>query len=239
MALRSSLRQVIEMAREEARLSTNTSRGTDHLASVRRKIKRHYEMLADEHDWQHLTLVEADAIKALSAGERYYDFPVALNPNKVGDHTYYRMGSTAGWIEMDYGIGPDDYSGFDSSAGDRSDPALKWQMVSTAEGVLQFEVWPVPSDNSAQIRFTGQRKVRALVDDDSLLDLDDVMISLFVASELLQESKQPDAEAKARAASARLLQQKSSMNSKQRIRVGMNDPNTRPSRGHSIIYVRG
>lgn len=237
--LRNTLGQVIEMTREEARLSTNTSRGTDHLTHVTRVIKRHYEMKAEEWDWQHLELRGSDAGVIMAAGQRYYNFPVAVNINKI-TRAVHKWGNE--WCPLSNGISNDEYSVYDSELDVRADPVLRWDF----SGQAQFEVWPLPASISGEVRFEGQRKAEALVDNDSRLDLDDVLISLYAASTLLMEHDRENAAAeKSAAAVSRLAWCKAALSDRGRYVIGMggrtgaassHTPRLRP---RHPTYIRG
>lgn len=223
MALRSTFGSIVEMARNEARLSTNTSRGVDHLDHIKQLVKRHYTMLAEDYDWQHLEINRDydESRKALAAGQRYYDFPTAINQQKIGN-MWLKWGVV--WRKVDYGISFGDYSSLDPDSDARADPVLKWDWY----GDTQFEVWPVPSSNgdaaapySGWVGFEGQRAVEQYVDDTNRADLDDYLIALHVAAELLTENSQKGAaEAKIAAASRRMSQLKAAMSDKSRFTMG-------------------
>lgn len=69
--------------------------------------------------------------------------------------------------------------------------------------VPRFEVWPVPV-TAQTIRFTGQRALIDMVEDDDVCDLDDMLLVYFVAGEKLMRSKQADAQLKMQMAEERL-----------------------------------
>ena len=51
MAFRATFGSIVEMARSEARLSSNSSRGIDHLDHVKQLVKRIAQSLADDFEW--------------------------------------------------------------------------------------------------------------------------------------------------------------------------------------------
>jgi hypothetical protein len=220
--------------RAEARLSGNTSRGTDHLDTVKRVIRRRYTTLAESHDWQHLRLSDTDGTKTLAAGQRYYDFPTAVNPGRIAC-AHVQWGNT--WLRVEYGIGIDDYNIFDSLADERSDPTQKWAFRSDS----QFEVWPIPATNDVSFRFTGDKKIEALTDNDSRLDLDDELVTLFAAAELLASAKQDDAETKMALAQARLSQLKGNYGTRSRVRIGLGrvPSDAAHDASRTTLYIRG
>jgi hypothetical protein len=221
MALRKTLNEVVEAVREEARLSTNTSRGIDHLDHIKRLIKRHYYALAEEFDWQHLEIKrDSDqSRKILQAGSRYYNYPENLNPLKIAK-AWVKWGST--WEPLDYGITYYDRSAYDPDQDQRADPIRKWM----AYGGAQYEVWPLPAtngeaDGNNEMAFEGQKLVETLTTDNSRLDMDDILVSLLVASEILAENGQEDAaNVKANAAISRRDVLRGNLASKTRVVMG-------------------
>jgi hypothetical protein len=215
MALRTTLEELVEMVRDEARLSTNTSRGTDHRSHIVRLIKRHYEILLADHEWEHLMIRREDAGKIMQAGQRYYDFPAELDTGRI-HKVWYKWGND--WRPLIYGITPADYNDQDSDLDERRDPAEKWDFY----GAKQFEVWPVPITNGNEVRFEGVRKAEQLLHENSRADLDDNMLALFVAAEILAENGQEEsARLKIDAARRIFGQQKRRLSGDTRIRIGM------------------
>ena len=175
------------MTLDEARLSTNSSRGVDHRNHVKRLIRNMYEMLYDEHDWPFKRIERENAGKDIEAGQRYYDFPEALDLSRAFS-LYVKWGEQ--WLGLNYGISMEHYSFYDSDDDDRTDPPLRWQIYNEN----QFEIWPMPAtDLPGGLRFEGVRKLTPLVDDESRCDLDDIMIAKLVAARILARNKAADA----------------------------------------------
>lgn len=232
MALRTTLNDIVDMVRDEARLSSNTSRGSDHRANIVRLIRRHYLTLADGYDWQHLSLRFGDSKKEMVAGQRFYDFPANLNTDRIVE-VHHKHGAV--WNPLDYGIGLNEYSARDSELDERTDPVSKWDYY----GHAQFEVWPIPASASGAVCFTGQKKVEPLSADDSRADLDDELIALFASAEILAGNKQMEAaQAKSDAARARLQQLKAGKSDKSRVCIGRGPAQAPSHRPRSIDYVR-
>lgn len=196
MPLRSTFGEIIEAVLEEARLSTNQSRGVDHRNHIKRKIKRNYNFFWQDNDWSFAQLRREDASKDIQAGQRYYDFPVELDTVRAFN-VLYLLGGV--WIPLEYGIGTMHYSAFNSDAGEMTDPPLRWEIRDSR----QFELWPMPaSDLAGGIRFEGYRKKTELTSESSRCDLDDDLISLHVAAEILETDKSAGAPAVRAAATA-------------------------------------
>jgi len=223
MALRATYRSIVEMARNEARLSSNTSRGIDHLEHIKQLVKRTAITLADDFDWEHLEINRDhdESRVQLQAGSRLYDFPTNLNVQKIGA-MWLKWGNI--WRKVDYGIDFANYSGLDPDNGSRADPVLRWDFRDHG----QFEVWPVPASNgdtgapySNWVGFEGQKTATVYVNDTDRCDIDDLLVALNVAGELLAENGQKGAsDAKFAAANRRMRQVRGGLSSKVRFTMG-------------------
>ncbi len=220
--LRNTFNEVIQMTRAEASLSTNTSRGIDHLEHIKQIIRRNVVTLAEQFDWQHLELKKESAVSRtlLQAGLRTYTFPTAVNPLKI-ERVWVKWGSV--WQRVDYGVKHDHFSALDPDADQRSDPITNWDYYSDTE----YEVWPLPASDGVanganEVAFEGQRKTDALVENADRVDMDDIVISLMSAAELLAENgKEKAAQVKADAAMARMNTVKGNLGSKTRYTIGV------------------
>lgn len=221
MALRVTFQEVIQSVRKEARLSTNSSRGIDNLEMIQQKIIRAYTTLCESYDWQHLELKRGDSESRvlLQAGSRYYNWPAAANPLKITG-AVVRWGSR--WHDLEYGVGPKEYSIYDPEADQRADPVTKWNF----HGGDQFEVWPLPATDGVsgsinEIAFEGQRTPEALVSPTSRLDMDDMLVYLMVAAEILAGNGQKDAASVTGGlANQRLEVLRGGLSSKRRVVIG-------------------
>lgn len=222
MALRTTWGDVIEMTRNEAGLSSNTSRGIDHLDHIKQVTKRIYKTLAEDYDWRHLELKRDSSVsrKILQAGSRYYDYPAAVNPQKITG-LWVKWGNV--WCEVDYGITYHDRTAQDPDNNNRADPITAWM----AYGEAQFEVWPLPAtngvaDGSNEVAFEGQKIVTDLTADASRLDMDDHLVALMAATEILMGNGQKEkAAVKGGAAKARLDALRANTGSHVRVAMGL------------------
>jgi len=172
---RTFLNLVIDLRNELAR-SSSVAVGVDDLSRLKHHINRAYEQRYDEHEWPHLRRT-FDAV-ALSAGQRYYDFPTDLNYERVERAWVWWTNEP---IPIDRGITVDDYAAYDSANDERSDPVCKWDVRSIGDAV-QFEVWPLPASNDVEVTFLGHRKISRLVNDADVCLLDDWLIVLDAAA---------------------------------------------------------
>jgi hypothetical protein len=222
MGLRNTFQAVIQMVRAESRLSTNTSRGIDHLDHIKQLIRRNVQQLAEDYEWQHLALKKESAVSrvVLQAGLRTYAFPAAVNPAKIAQG-WVKWGNL--WQRVDYGITLDHFSALDPDTNQRSDPVRNWMFYSD----IEFEVWPLPASNgvangSGEFAFEGQRKPDTLLQDGDRVDMDDILVSLLSATEILAaDGQKAAADVKGNAAAARLLQVRGNFGSKTRYTIGL------------------
>ena len=191
MPLGVQLVQLVSDLRAEAGHSSNPALGQNALGQLKRLLQRVQIHLYNDFDWPHL-VVDRDV--ALSAGQRYYGFPSDMDYARV-QTAHAQNGSQ--WLPLAFGITASELSLYDSDAGVRSSPALRWAPHEAA----QFEVWPVPSEASV-IRFRGARQLARFTQDADLCDLDSDMLVLFASAELLGQQKNPRAETILRAANA-------------------------------------
>lgn len=213
MARNTTLSQLLAMLRAECKLSTSTSAGLDNRDYLVQILKRHYDDLYQDYDWPFLKITRENAGKTLAAGQRYYDFPTTLNQDKpfVVWHQYGNI-----WYKLEQGIGPDEYSVQDSDTDERSDPQQKWDFY----GETQFEVWPLPSTNGGVIRFEGTKLKNELNNDNDTADIDDLLIVLHAAAEILEGKNQKDAKKKEGLAMKRLAKLRGNVTSGKRVVFG-------------------
>lgn len=231
MALGTQLQVIVEMVRDEARLSSATSRGIDHLAHIKRLVRRTHTMLCDSYEWEHLRLKREDAPVPLAANQQFYSWPATLNTDRAFV-AYLRHSGL--FTRLEPGITPEHYNIINSYNGGRGLP-LRWDWY----GATGFEVWPVPSDNTGVIFFEGTKRADPLVDDTSLADIDDVLLSLQVAAEILSGNKQEGAaKIKMAAANTRLSQMLASKASTHRTVIGASDTTSTQRRPRHPSHVR-
>lgn len=218
------------MLRAECSRSTNVSVGVDDTQTLMTVLQRTQETLYDDFDWPHLR--ENFPAIVLQAGQRYYDLPSGLNFDRIEDAAIRLSGLP---IPFRRGIDFNCYAAFDSDADVRSSPAQRYD-IRSVDGKEQIEVWPVPADSSNSMQFKGIRKLARLVDTDDLADLDDQLIVLFAAYEILLHAEAPDANAKLKAAQARYARLKGrSAGTRPTYRLGMGAPTPKPYRATVVI----
>jgi len=232
MARGTQLQTLVSQLRAETRDSSKVSVGTDAEDNLKQILRRTQETLYDDHDWKFLQFYVS---KDLAAGQRYYDMPDGLSDARITDVAVEWSGEP---YPIEQGIGFQEYAEYDSDGDERSEPALRWDWRRTSETATQIEVWPIPSTNTQKLRFRGIRNLNPLVANTDRATLDDTLIVLFSAAEILASRDAKDAKLKLAAGQGRLaslLKQTSGLH--QPFAIGGGDAR-RSMRGHTIIRVR-
>ena len=190
MAKGAQFSQLYTDLRAELRRSSSVAVGVEDLATLKRTINHVYRTLYIDYEWPHLRKVFPKI--ELAAGQRYYDFPADLD-NDLLEAAVVWNGNIAEEIRV--GIGFDEYSFLDPDEDDRQDPvqAIDFRFTGTA---TQIEVWPLPATNNYSIQFRGYILLPKLVEDSDKCWLDDELVVLFAAAELLKGTKAEDADSK-------------------------------------------
>jgi hypothetical protein len=163
--------------RAELRRSTDVAVGVEDVPSLDVTLNHTYSALYLQRDWAHLRKVWS---LSLAAGQRYYDFPSGLEPDRV-EAVSVEWASEP--MDLHKGIGFEQMIEFDSDDDERFEPAMRWDVRWTGTST-QIEIWPIPSTNTQTVRFRGIQAIARLVDDEDLCLLDDDLIVLFSAAEL-------------------------------------------------------
>ena len=190
MARGTQLSALVDQLRGEIGASTNVAMGVNTLPNLKQILRRTQAKLWADFDWP-FAWIERD--EPIIDGEQYYAFDDEIDFDRIREASLY-YGNV--WRPLLYGITTADYNLSNPELGMKQDPIQKW---SHGEG-NQFEVWPVPSSSTTKIRFRAIKKLPALVNDNDRAELDDNLIVLFAAAELLARAKSEDAAAKLRLA---------------------------------------
>lgn len=144
----------------------------------------------EQYDWPHLKIQQDITVPA---GTRLITFPANISNIKPWEaHVYF----TSCWHPVAFGVTDDLFNASDSDLGETSDPIRRVALYNTASSTIsQLEVWPIPGQEQ-KLRIRGFKALPKLQADDDIAVLDDLMIVLFVAAEILTKRKQPDAQAK-------------------------------------------
>lgn len=230
MARGKQLQEVVAQLRAETGRNQSVAVGASELDNLKEQIRCMQELLYDDYDWPFLTIERSIN---LQAGQRYYDFPIDLNYDRL-NKVKFKYGNV--FRDVERGITFDDYSVYDSTVGERSSPLLKWDVRNTGTSE-QLEVWPIPND-AGTLHFFGTKKLNPLVDDADRLDLDDRLVVLFIAAEILITQKPSAAKNKLDLANARLLKLRANSSSDKMVQVGLGNKHRSSYSGKTVIVVR-
>lgn len=241
MARGTSLTQLLVMLRAEAGHSTSVAAGIDNQASLIQKLQRTQIMLYDEYDWPFMM---SEWSIQMQAGQRYYDFP--QETGFPGLTVINLEGIVEAWIDysgrpirLDRGIGQYQYAQYNSNAPtpDSADPVRRWDVKRPVDAKEQIEVWPIPASNTNIVYLKGKKVLRPLIAASDVADLDDQLIVLTTAAEILARQKAADAPDVKAAAAARMKQLKgrSKGGTSTFTLTGLNRPNS--NLGKTIIRI--
>jgi hypothetical protein len=195
-------------------------------------ISRYQQQLCDKMDWPFLrgswdlVTVPYPSVPSVNPTTnqpwRYYNFPTleqSENNTVVAINFQRPLAVYVWWSEqwqgpIPSGIGVEEYN-FRNSDGsppdsgnppDVLDPIQRWDY----NDQNQFEVWPIPA-SAGVLRFVGQRVPNPLIDLSSVtpnwnatLDLDDELVTLHAAGEILAQMEQAHARLMQQAAASRM-----------------------------------
>ena len=233
MARRTQLLQLVAQLRAETGRTQKVAVGIDEVDNLKEVLRRVQEQLYDAHDWQHL---RTEKSIDLAAGQRYYDMPDGLNFDRIET---VKLKVNGVYCDIDRGIDLTDYSGYDSNADTpaRADPAQKWDIrIVDDEDDEQIEIWPIPNSNTQKLYFTGTRSLPALVESSDRAVLDDRLIVLFAAAEILARQGAKDAQAKLEQAKDRFtILKKNAVKSSPTIQIGLGNRNRSNRYGTTIV----
>lgn len=131
-----------------------------------------------EFDWPYM-MVDRDL--DVVAQQRYVEPHADIGIDDIRC-IYTRYGGD--WCPLLHGIGPDQYSAWDSDLLETSVPIERWRIYEGRE----IEIWPLPptaSDSTTlegKLRIHGKKKLPPLIDEDDQCELDARDIVLFAAS---------------------------------------------------------
>jgi hypothetical protein len=218
MARGTSLGELTQELRVELGRASNVAVGPGDIPMLQRVLRRMQKMLWNNYDWPFLR--QAFPLIPLAAGQRMYDPPANLDTDRIESAAVWYGGRP---MPITRGIGWDEYQMGDPET--RTDPVQRWDIRTDDQFHTQVEVWPTPASNSYELQFIGIRNLRPLVADQDLCDLDDDLIILFAAAQILARQKSADAPVVQEAATAYLqkLRAKADTGVFKRVRIGMGD----------------
>ena len=220
MARGTQLRTLLADLRAEVGHATSTNLGDATQEMMLTLLERVQRRLWSEWSWPFLQ-VKRDI--SLAVGQRYYDMPSDVALERI-ERAEVKDGGL--WRRLIWGISDSDYSAYDSDQDTRSWPPLKWDAY---EGD-QLEIWPTPSQGvnattgNGTLRLRGVKTLSVLVALDDRADLDDQLIVLFAAAELLARQKSGDAQLKLAQANAHFQRLKARLSKTDPVVLGEGPP---------------
>lgn len=191
MARGVTLSTLVEALRAEIGASTSVAQGGASAPQLQQVLRRTQERLYAEYNWPHL-VIERD--EPMVSGERYYTYHPDINYDRI---LSVHVKNNTTWEPVEFGFDTTIYNITDTELNETDEPVRRYRNYEDN----QFEVWPVPSNDTQVLRFRAIRALRPLLANDDTCDLDSNLIVLYSAAELLQRLKSADAESKLAAAS--------------------------------------
>jgi hypothetical protein len=189
MARGRQLSQLVSALQAETGLSLLPASGTssyDHRVQI---INRVQARLYSAWEWD-FAFVKRDL--PVVAGDRFLSFPVDLDFERIQWVAISSGTNSSDWRQLGYGIGEGAYRS--TAEGDQGNP----QRWGHSEG-SKLELWPV-ADGPYRVRVRGALNLPLLVQPSDRAILDDTLIVLTAAAELLKRAKLGDWEDKQREA---------------------------------------
>ena len=233
MARNTTLQVLLDDLRAEAGHSLSANLGQATEAMMLKLLNRVQRRLWEDFSWPFLH-TKKDIV--LQAGQRYYNVPSGMTLERIEVASFKYGGA---WVRLKYGIDPSHYNQYDSDTGKRSWPIMRYNAYGDSEG--QIEVWPVPSNNGdattgeGVVRLKGVLNLKPLSAKTDTADLDDQLIVLFAAGELLARQKSPDAQMKLAQANQHYMRVKGRLSKGEPIVFGNEEPDQYKPRGPFLI----
>jgi hypothetical protein len=196
MAFGTSLLNLRRLLRAEVSQSLNTAQGVNAQGQYDMILDRTQKELWESYEWPHLTYYSD---LALENGQRTYAYPLDMPFDYI--IKAYVLTGTVNWVPLSFGINLEDYAQYGGEGG-LSWPPRKWanrpivgnpaapelRAAPVVDPIGVIELWPVPNQ-AGSLRFKGQASCNPLVADADKAVLDDVLITLFAAAEILAGQK--------------------------------------------------
>lgn len=235
MARGQTLLKLLDDLRAECRLSPNPSHNAQQRETQVRLLQRMQEWLYDDYDWPHLRI---ERTFPSQRGQRYYGLPKDIALERIL-HLEVRFGTR--WLPVGTGIDTECYAGIDSDGGQQGWPVRRWRIWEDD----RIELWPVSDQDTGtgigddgSIKVVGIRNLRPFRDDTDVCDLDDRLIVLYAAAELLAAAGAKDAQLKLQQAAARYAKLKGDLTPRRRVQMFAERPERAPLRGMPMVDYR-
>ena len=141
-----------------------------------------------------------------NVGQQYYNLPAGIDFDRLEKPDFTNVSNFR--YRIGFGIGQEEYNLFRSDLGVTASPVMRWDLVNVG-GSLQIELWPIPSV-AQSIMLAGTLPLTPMVADTDTCVIDDLVLVLFTAAEILARKQSGDTQAKAAKAEAALNSLKAS-----------------------------
>ena len=189
MARGRQLSQLLNALQAEVGLSLLPASATSSIDHRVQLLNRVQARLYAAFDWD-FAFVKRDV--PVVAGARFLAYPADLDYERIQWAAISPGTDSSDWCELGYGVGEGAYRQI--AEGTQGNPR-RW---APHEGE-DFELWPV-ADGPYRVRFRGAKNLALMVNPSDRAVLDDTLIVLHAASEMLKRAKLGDWEDKAREA---------------------------------------
>lgn len=245
MARGATLAALLTGLRSELRISISPAHNIQVRDQQVYMLQRVQETLYDDYTWPHLKVFR---YLVPTTGQRYYDITGCLKLDNTdtlvaaGDmkvdrviSMWIRDGSI--WRPMESNINDQQFNAWNSDTGEVSWPPRRWAVAEND----QIELWPIPGltgDTVNQldiVRVHGVRNLAPLVADTDTADLDDRLLVLSAAGELMSGD---DGKKKMALAQRRLLNVRGNATKTRRFGMYSDKTPERILRGPPTVYYR-
>jgi hypothetical protein len=187
MARGRQLSQLLNQLQAEVGMSLLPASSVSSREHRMQLLNRTQDRLYRAYDWD-FAFIKRDV--TAGKGTRYLNFPVDLELERVVYAGISTGTSSSDWRPLGYGITETQYR---ITAEDGQGSPQRWAPYEDG----RFELWPVP-DGSYRVRFRGIKLLPVMVNDADRAVLDDTLVVLYAASEIMKRQKLPDWEDKLR-----------------------------------------
>ena len=232
MARGTQLGTILTDVRSEAGHSLQASLGKATRDVLINTIQRVQKRLWEDYDWPFLK-IKRDI--AMADGQRYYDMPTDMTFERIS-LAEFKWGDR--WDPISFGIGNVQLNQYDSDRSVKSWPIYNFDNYENN----QIEVWPIPNQNAdstgaGNLRLHGIKNLSTFISESDTADLDDQLIVLFSAGELLQRQKQQDAQIKLEQAQVHYQRLKARMAKSDSFVMGGVEEDTYIPKGPPVVAV--
>jgi hypothetical protein len=224
MARNTTLVDLLDQLRAEARLSLNPAHNPDVQSQQIRLLQKHQQRLWEDFRWPHLR-VERQI--QMQSGQRYYAPPPDIIIENIERIDIFR---DAAWLPLEPQINANLYTTWNSDLNEQSWPPRRWDYHNGDDGD-EIEIWPIPDQNADMttlegvIQITGIRNLKPLVDPNTdRAELDDQMLVAFAAADILAGTGAKDAQLKLDFANDRYRTLRSRLTNKTSMKMFVGEP---------------